>query len=170
MKEEELSANHWLSVVYKERSHYMINRPLSSSSTVLAMEKKSTTDVFMSIPPEDALEIARGRKTNVYRSYPLPATVRRIWFYTTAPLQYIEYVVCISQDGAGSNTGSKQFIYGYKIRQVWMLKQPIYLHQAISRGILKAPPRKYCWATESFLDSCPFYRHYPVRGPKEIVW
>ncbi|KGO65542.1 hypothetical protein PITC_018600 [Penicillium italicum] len=55
------------------------------------MEKKSATDVFMSIPPEDALEIARGRKTNVYRNYPLPATVRCIWLYTTAPLQYIEY-------------------------------------------------------------------------------
>ncbi|KAJ5952744.1 uncharacterized protein N7479_011157 [Penicillium vulpinum] len=134
------------------------------------METKSTTDIFMSISPEDALEIARGRRTNVYRSYPLPATVRRIWLYTTAPLQLIEYVVCISHNEAVSNTDTKQPTYDYKIRQVWMLKQPIYLHQAISRGILKAPPRKYCWATESFLDSCHFYRQWPVRGPKEIVW
>ncbi|CRL20783.1 unnamed protein product [Penicillium camemberti] len=47
------------------------------------METKSTTDVFMSILPEDALEIGRSRKTTISRSYPLPATVRRIWFYTT---------------------------------------------------------------------------------------
>ncbi|CAI7632637.1 unnamed protein product [Penicillium glandicola] len=118
------------------------------------MEKKSTTDIFMSISPEDALEIARGRKAHVNRTYALPSTVRRIWFYTTAPLQLID----------------KQSTYSYKIRQVWMLKHPIYLHQAISRGILKAPPRKYCWATESFLDSCPFYRQYPVRGPEKIIW
>ncbi|CAP95030.1 hypothetical protein PCH_Pc21g01330 [Penicillium rubens Wisconsin 54-1255] len=66
------------------------------------MEKKSTTDVFMSISPEDALESARGRKTNVYRSYPLPATVRRIWFYTTAPLQFIERKAIVQlQDSPG---------------------------------------------------------------------
>ncbi|KAJ5178399.1 uncharacterized protein N7500_001098 [Penicillium coprophilum] len=134
------------------------------------METKSTTDIFMSIPPEDALEVGRGRKTNVYRSYPLPATVRRIWFYTTAPLQYIEYVVCISHNETETNTNTKQPTYAYKILQVWMLKHPIYLHQAISRGLFKAPPRKYCWATESFLDSCPFYWQYPVRGPREIIW
>ncbi|KAJ5200555.1 hypothetical protein N7472_005759 [Penicillium cf. griseofulvum] len=54
------------------------------------METKSTTDVFMSIPAEDGLEIARGRKTSVCRSYSLPPTVRRIWLYTIAPLQVIE--------------------------------------------------------------------------------
>ncbi|KAJ5497322.1 hypothetical protein N7463_009309 [Penicillium fimorum] len=134
------------------------------------METKSITDVFMCIPPKDALEVARGRKTNVYRSYPLPATVRRIWFYTTTPLQYIEYVVCISHNEAESNTDNKPLKYAYKILQIWMLKRPIYLHQAIARGIFKAPPRKYCWATESFLDSCPFYRQYLVRGPAEIIW
>ncbi|KAJ5800278.1 uncharacterized protein N7518_002346 [Penicillium psychrosexuale] len=109
------------------------------------MEKKSTTDVFMSIPPEDALEIARS-------------TVRRIWFYTTAPLQRIEYVVCISHNEAVPNIDNKLSTYGYKIRQ------------AISLGILKVPPRKYCWATERFLTSRPFYQQYPVRGPKKIIW
>lgn len=134
------------------------------------MEKKSTTDIFMSILPEDALEIGRSRKTTVSRSYPLPGTVRRIWFYTTSPLQYIEYVVCISYNEAESNTSNKQPTYSYNFRQVWMLKRPIYLHQAIERGILKAPPRKYCWATESFLESCPFYEQYRLGGPKEIIW
>lgn len=43
----------------------------------------------MSILPEDALEIGRSRRTTISRSYPFPATVRRIWFYTTSPLQYI---------------------------------------------------------------------------------
>ncbi|KAJ5686681.1 hypothetical protein N7536_009300 [Penicillium majusculum] len=71
------------------------------------MEKKSTADIFMSILPEDALDIGRSRKTTVSRSYPLPATVRRIWFYTTSPLQYIEYVVCISYNETESNI-SKQ--------------------------------------------------------------
>lgn len=134
------------------------------------MEKKSITDIFMSILPEDALEIGRGMKTTVSRSYPLPASIRRIWFYTTSPLQYIEYVVCISYNEAECNTSNKQPIYSYKFRQVWMLKKPIYLHQAIERGILKAPPRKYCWATERFLESCPFYEHHLVRGPEEITW
>ncbi|CAI7675326.1 unnamed protein product [Penicillium discolor] len=60
------------------------------------MEKKSITDIFMSILPEDALEIGRSRKTTVSRSYPLPGTVRRIWFYTTSQLQYIEYVLQLS--------------------------------------------------------------------------
>ena len=55
-------------------SHCKNNQP--SSVTDPIMENKSTTDVLMSIPPEDALEIARGRKTNLYRCYLLPATGR----------------------------------------------------------------------------------------------
>ncbi|KOS47249.1 hypothetical protein ACN38_g1739 [Penicillium nordicum] len=72
----------------------------------------------MSILPEDALDIGRGRKTTVSRIYRLPVSVRRIWFYTTSPLQYIEYVVCISYNEAESNTSNKNPTYSYKCRQI----------------------------------------------------
>jgi hypothetical protein len=128
----------------------------------------STTDIFISISPKAVNDIARGMKTHVHRNYPLPSTVRRIWFYTTGPMQMIEYVVCISHDDAGS-THDKHSTYRYQIQQVWMLRRVIGLREAVARGLFKAAPRKYCWATKEFLESCPFGRQYPLRGAVGII-
>ncbi|KAJ5558448.1 hypothetical protein N7535_008659 [Penicillium sp. DV-2018c] len=127
--------------------------------------EKSSTDIFMSINPKAVNDIARGKKTHVHRNYPLPSTVRRIWFYTTTPMHMIEYVVCISHDVQSTvNVDGKHSTYRYQIQQVWMLKRVIGLREAVARGIFKAAPRKYCWATEEFLESRPFGRQYPLRG------
>ncbi|KAJ5457940.1 hypothetical protein N7475_009328 [Penicillium sp. IBT 31633x] len=131
--------------------------------------QKSNTDVFMSIKPAEVNAILRGSKTHVCRSYPLPATVRRIWLYTTAPIQLIEYIICISHEEVEANTDGKPSSYGYQVLQLWMLKHPIPLEEAISSGILSAAPRRYCWVAESFLQSRPYYRQYPLGGQKGIV-
>ncbi|KAJ5318635.1 hypothetical protein N7476_005055 [Penicillium atrosanguineum] len=57
---------------------------------------KSSSDIFMSIKPEHMRNIASGAKNHEYRGYLLPSSVRRIWFYTTAPVKRLEYVARIS--------------------------------------------------------------------------
>lgn len=53
-------------------------------------------DIFMSIKPERITNIAVGAKNHEYRRYLFPSSIRRIWFYTTAPVSQIEHVTCIS--------------------------------------------------------------------------
>lgn len=85
-------------------------------------------DIFMSIKPEHISNIAICAKNHEYRRYLLPSSVRRIWFYTTAPISRIEYVARISHGklpgevpedgGIGNedfNAGKKVSKYGYEI-------------------------------------------------------
>jgi len=121
----------------------------------------------MSIKPEHIINIAARLKNHEYRRYLLPATVHRIWFYTSAPVSAIHYVACISagkvpgqvpeDGGIGNedfNAGKKLSKYGYEIQELWKLKQPISLQQAKLRGYLKGPPQKYCYVPQALLETC----------------
>lgn len=146
----------------------------SSPTTMLRAAKVARagrTDIFMSIKPEHINNIATCAKNHEYRRYILPSSVRRIWFYTTAPFSRVEYVARISRckipgevpedGGIGNedfNAGRKLSEYGYEILDLWKLKQPINLKLAISKGYMKGPPQKYCWVPLSLLESCPLDR------------
>ncbi|KAF3390943.1 hypothetical protein DPV78_010924 [Talaromyces pinophilus] len=147
----------------------------TSSSVSTARRAKAAragrTDIFMSIKPEHINNIATCAKNHEYRRYILPSSVRRIWFYTTAPFSRVEYVARISRGkvpgevpengGIGNadfNAGRKLSKYGYEILDLWKLKEPITLKQAISKGYMKGPPQKYCWVPGSLLEGCPLDR------------
>ncbi|PGH06875.1 hypothetical protein GX51_02120 [Blastomyces parvus] len=145
--------------------------------------KTGDKDIFMSIKPEHIDNIATRAKNHEYRRYLLPSSVRRIWFYTTRPVSRIEYVAHISrgkvpgqvpEDGgignADFNAGKKVSKYAYEILDLWRLRQPISLNQAISNGFLKGPPQKYCWVPVALLDSCPMeeQEHIISRAPQEM--
>lgn len=130
--------------------------------------RSGNSDIIMSIKPEHINNIAAGTKNYEYRGYLLPSSIRCIWFYTTAPMSRIEYVARISsgkiqgevlEDGGignvNFNAGDKVSKYAYEILDLWKLKQPINIKLAKSKGFLKAPPRKYCWAPLSLLESYP---------------
>ncbi|OXV10758.1 hypothetical protein Egran_01483 [Elaphomyces granulatus] len=143
--------------------------PKAKSSTPRARHVNlSHTDIFMSIKPEHMANIATRLKNHEYRRYLLPSSVRRIWFYTSAPASSIHYVARISagkvpgqvpeDGGIGNedfNAGKKVSKYGYEILELWKLVQPISLHQARSRGYLKGAPQKYCWLPNTVLESYP---------------
>ncbi|KAJ5894529.1 hypothetical protein N7495_006220 [Penicillium taxi] len=136
---------------------------------------KSTSDIFMSIKPEHMKNIASGAKNHEYRGYLLPSKVHRIWFYTTAPVKRLEYVARISagktpgkvpeNGGIGNvdfNAGLKESKFGYEIIELWSLKNPISLQQAISTKILKGPPQKYCWVPASLIRSLPLNTQHQI--------
>lgn len=147
----------------------------TSSATTMGREARvaraGRADIFMSIKPEHINNIATCAKNHEYRRYLLPSSVRRIWFYTTAPFSRVEYVARISRGklpgevpedgGIGNedfNAGRKLSKYAYEILDLWKLKQPINLKLAISKGYIKGAPQKYCWAPLSFLESYPLDR------------
>ena len=125
--------------------------------------KKSTADIFMGVEADDANEIARGKRSHEYRHYPLPKTVERIWLYSKAPMKLIEYVICISHNNAEPVGIDGQLRYGYEIHQVWMLRRPIGILQAISMGALSRAPGKYSWVPKSFLESVPYKKQYHLK-------
>lgn len=144
--------------------------------------KTGRGDIFMSIRPEHIHGIATSAKNHEYRRYLLPSSVRRIWFYTTAPISRIEHVARISHGkvpgevledgGIGNvdfNAGKKVSKYGYEILDLWKLRQPISLKLAISEGFLKGAPQKYCWVPLALLESCPLDRqdHIISKAPEE---
>ncbi|PIG89843.1 hypothetical protein AARAC_005885 [Aspergillus arachidicola] len=153
----------------------------------MAKEKPLTprtgrNDIFMSIKPEHMHNIATGAKNHEYRRYLLPSSVRRIWFYTSAPLSRIEHVAHISHGkvpgevpedgGIGNedfNAGKKVSKYGYEILDLWKLREAISLKSAISRGFLKGAPQKYCWVPVALLESCPLHSqdHIIAKAPEE---
>ncbi|RAO73204.1 uncharacterized protein BHQ10_009216 [Talaromyces amestolkiae] len=150
-----------------------MGRTSSSTTTVRAatVARAGRADIFMSIKPEHINNIATRAKNHEYRRYILPSSVRRIWFYTTAPFSRVEYVARISRGkipgevpedgGIGNedfNAGRELSEYGYEILDLWKLKQPISLKLAVSKGYMKGPPQKYCRVPLSLLESCPLDR------------
>lgn len=147
--------------------------------------KTSKADIFMSIKPEHIANIASRIKNHEYRRYLLPSSVRRIWFYTSAPISSVQYVARISsgrvpgqvpEDGgignADFNAGKKDCAkYGYEILELWKLEPRISLQQAKAKGYLKGPPQKYCWLPQVVIEDLPLERqeHVFATGAKDLA-
>lgn len=127
------------------------------------------TDIFMSIRPEHISNIASRLKTHEFRNYLLPASVQRIWFYTVAPNQRLQYVAEVSpgkapgeidaaDTGIGSqdfNKGLGEFGYGYEILHLYELVDPVMglsLVMLKKNGFVKGPPQKYQFVKQEMLD------------------
>lgn len=119
------------------------------------------TDILMSIKPEHISNIASRHKTHEFRNYLLPASVQRIWFYTSAPNQRVQYVAEIGGgktpgeiDAADTGIGNDDFNkgleskYGYEILHLYELVDPVVglsLAMLVEKGFAKGPPQKYQW-------------------------
>jgi hypothetical protein len=176
-----LFAQIWIINTVKSRTpHHIVIMARSLTPSTRAV-RTGNADIFISIKPEHINNIATGAKNHEYRRYLLPSSIRHVWFYTTAPLSRIEYVARVShgkvpgeapEDGGIGNedfNAGKVSKYGYEILDLWKLKQPISLKQAIIKGFLKGPPQKYCWVPLAFLESCPLDRqdHIISKAPED---
>ena len=106
-------------------------------------------------------QITTGQKTYEFRRYQLPSSIRRIWFYRTAPHSCLEYVceidpgvtrghegdVALPENGSGNrefNQWDKEwdgYDWAYRIRSVWHLNQPISLADTRKDFGFKSAPR-----------------------------
>lgn len=119
--------------------------------------------------------IAKGVKNHEYRKYLLPSSVKRIWFYSSKPVSSIYYVAKVGpgkkpgevpKGGIGNedfNAGRKVSKYGYETKKLWRIHEPVSLVVAKSKGYLKGPPQKYCWAPTSLTDD------YPLKNQESVI-
>jgi hypothetical protein len=85
----------------------------------------SRTDIVMSIKPEHINNIASQVKNHEYQKYLLPASVQRIWLYTSMPAQEIRYIAAVSsgkrpgqveEDGGFREAGIQRWAKGIEVR------------------------------------------------------
>lgn len=120
-------------------------------------------DILISIHPIHIKNIASRLKIHEFRKYLIPSTVKRMWFYTTSPIQKLQYVAIISRAKrvgeieetsaveAGHDTRNKLFNYGYEILSLYELKEPLSLQKLTDKNWVKKPPQKYLWVKEDML-------------------
>jgi hypothetical protein len=131
------------------------------------MTKGARADILISIMPIHMANIASRLKTHEFRRYLIPASVKRMWFYTTTPAQCVQYVAVVSNGktpgeistedtGLGNddfNAGRKESKYGYQIVHLYELHEPLSLQDLIERGFAKGAPQKYQWVSEEMLNN-----------------
>jgi predicted transcriptional regulator len=91
-------------------------------------------------------QIITGAKDYEFRKYLLPVSIKRIWFYTTAPQSRIEYICSIlpartrnsgdlplEEDGVGNREFNERHVdwegydFAYKIVEVRRIEMPVTL-------------------------------------------
>lgn len=116
-------------------------------------------------------QIVSGEKTYEFRKYCLKQSIKRIWFYVTAPHSSIEYVCEISpartrnpgdapleEDGVGNNDFNTRhkdwdgYDFAYKILSVYKLDKPITLKDLSKNHGFKSAPRGLVYAPPSLLQ------------------
>ena len=124
-------------------------------------------DILISIQPAYMANIVSRVKTHEFRKYLIPKSVKRMWFYITAPCQRLQYIAIISKgkepgeidaadDGLGNvgfNEELKESKFAYEILQLYELKTPLSLRDLINREFVKGAPQKYQWVSEEMLSS-----------------
>ncbi|KAI1918102.1 hypothetical protein LOZ53_001176 [Ophidiomyces ophidiicola] len=118
------------------------------------------TDVILPMQDPYMSQIIDGTKTYEFRKYCLKRSVRRIWFYRTAPHSSITHVCEIlpartrnpgdaplEEDGLGNmefNNRHKDwdgYDFAYKIVSVYAIKQPLSLSNLREHHGFKSAPR-----------------------------
>jgi hypothetical protein len=142
---------------------------LLKASTAHSRMEQQRTDILISIKPVHIENIASRLKTHEFRKYLIPRSVRRMWFYTSAPIQELRYVAVISNGktaeeigecagGLGVSefkSGLKESQYGYEILELYHVQEPFSLKEMKERGWINGPPRKYQWVSKNMLDTVP---------------
>ncbi|KAI0386562.1 hypothetical protein F5Y04DRAFT_244323 [Hypomontagnella monticulosa] len=129
-----------------------------SIETIRALGPQTpNSDIMVSLHPEPLENILDGTKNHEFRSWKIPASVNRVWLYSTKPHSELKYMCKLSQakvpgeiedeEGVGNaefnqGKGSK---FAYEILQVYELNNPVSLEEMKDKGWLAAPPQKYRW-------------------------
>jgi predicted transcriptional regulator len=132
----------------------------------------SYSDVILPMQDPYITQIVDGRKNYEFRKYRLRPSVKRIWFYRTAPHSSITHV-CetlsartrnsgdppLEENGLGNaefNTRHKDwdgYDFAYKMVTVCELRQPITLKEMKEKHGFKLAPRGLVYLPKSISDS-----------------
>jgi predicted transcriptional regulator len=142
------------------------------SRTKLGARCPSYSDVILPMQDPYMTQIVDGRKNYEFRKYRLRPSVKRIWFYRTAPHSSITHV-CetlpaqtrhpgdppLEENGLGNaefNNRHKDwdgYDFAYKMVTVCELRQPITLKEMKEKHGFKLAPRGLVYLPKSISDS-----------------
>jgi hypothetical protein len=138
---------------------------LSRKELLVLSDRSDRTDIIISIHPEHLANIVSGTKDHEFRSYLIPHTVKRMWFYETKPSSSLKFMAVISNgrrpgdidgdsgvDNAKFNTTALPNRYAYEIQELYQLCQPLDLNRLKADEIIKAPPQKYHFLEPATVD------------------
>lgn len=133
-------------------------------------------------------QIASGVKTFEFRKYRIADSVKRIWFYRTAPHSSIEYVCEISpartrnpgdeplpDHGLGNkeyNSRHKDwegYDYAYQILSVYHLAQPLTMAQLRAEHGMKSAPRGLVYTPTSITESVDWRKGEKLQGDAQVA-
>jgi hypothetical protein len=127
-------------------------------------------------------QIITREKTYEFRKYCLPSSVKRIWFYSTAPQSRIEYVceilpartrnpgdAALEEDGVGNrefNTRHEDwegYDFAYKILSVYRLEHPVTMDVLRNDHGLSSAPKGVVYAPASLLELVEWEKQRKLR-------
>ncbi|MCJ1250479.1 hypothetical protein MMC30_007707 [Trapelia coarctata] len=127
-------------------------------------------------------QIVTGAKTYEFRKYRLRPSIKRVWFYLTAPTSSIKYICEISpartrnpgdeplkEDGIGNaefNSRHTDWIgydYAYKIDSVYEVRCPITLKEMMATYGMKSAPRGLVFVPEAIKEAVAWDQQIKLR-------
>ena len=126
-------------------------------------------------------QIVDGQKTYKFRKYRLEPSVKRIWFYRTAPLCNIAHICEIApaqsrnpddspleENGLGNrefNTRHewKEYDFAYKVISVYAIKEPLLLKDLMGRYGMNSAPRGVVYLPTSISEHVVWYEQEKLR-------
>lgn len=126
-------------------------------------------------------QIVDGEKNYEFRKYCMESSVKRVWFYRTAPHSSVEFVCEIlpaatrkpgdtplEENGLGNrefNTRHKDwsgYDFAYKIQSVYHLDSPVTLAQLRREHGIKSAPRGPVYVPMSLLRVVKWHEHKKI--------
>lgn len=108
--------------------------------------------IYISIKPQYTKLIEKGTKNYEFRKYIPKKTINTLFVYESSPTCALKYIIEIGnivkyptqilETGIGNddfNKGSKDSKYAYQIKHVYILKEPIKLHELKEKYDFCAP-------------------------------
>ncbi|KDR70139.1 hypothetical protein GALMADRAFT_254978 [Galerina marginata CBS 339.88] len=136
------------------------SRPSKSSSS-----GTSKADILISIKPVHMNNIVERKKNHEFRKYLISNTVERMWFYVSSPDSTLRYIATIGhgkspgeiedEEGLGNadfNAGLKVSKYGYEIKELYQLNEPLALTEMKERYGASCPQR-FSYVSEKMIGS-----------------
>ncbi|KZT19413.1 hypothetical protein NEOLEDRAFT_969146 [Neolentinus lepideus HHB14362 ss-1] len=178
-------------IAFRTRWLYGTRGQFRASSTLLASSTHSRasiglmerTDAILPIKAEYMDRIIRKEKNYEFRRYFINPSVKRIWFYLTAPFSHIAYICEIDpartrkagdelllEDGLGNKEFNERhadwtgYDYAYRVRSVRRIAEPVALQMMRDVYGMKSAPRSLVYAPPKLLRDLQWMEQTLVWG------
>ena len=141
----------------------------------------SSTDVILPMQEPYMTQIVDGRKNYEFRKYRLKPSIKRVWFYRTAPHSSISHICEIApaqtrnpgdtpleETGLGNkefNTRHQDWTsydFAYKILSVYVIEKPLLLKDLRGKYGMKSAPRGFVYLPKAIFEQISWHKQKKI--------